>query len=124
MPLEQTRSNSQGEETEPKENNFAAQYIESTGQTIVVIKAAIMQDDWDVLTALVRTRMDAGAIAWDMDLRQVPLLTSLMLGSIVGINMLLQTRKGNLRLLVEKESRVAKLLYMSKLNRIIMVREV
>ena len=58
---------------------------------------------------------------WDLDLRTLEFMGSNSLGMIVSLNAALSARGGSLRLLMAKGSRIATLIQLTKLDRIISV---
>lgn len=108
----------------PGQKNPSIQYQESLGRMLVELQPDFTGEDWDTFTNYAKTKLAEGIVNWDLDLRRLQLITSMFLGSIIGFNMVIQSRKGVLRLVTEKNSRISKLIHMSKIDRIILVREV
>lgn len=103
---------------------LAIQCQESSGQMMVELNPGFTNEDWEGFTAFAKTKLGEGIVDWSLDLRRLQLITSMFLGAIIGLNMVVQSRRGTLRLIVEKDSRISKVIHMSKINRIITVRDV
>lgn len=102
---------------------LAIQCQETSGQMVVELNPGFTNEDWEAFTAFAKTKLAEGIVDWNLDLRRLQLITSMFLGAIIGFNMVVQSRRGSLRLIVEKDSRISKLIHMSKINRIITVRD-
>lgn len=105
------------------EETFKIRYFESTKQLVIEFQDSFTFDNWDYLTALTKPWIEKEIVNWDLDLRRLQLINSLGLGAIIGLNMVLNGRKGRLRLVVEKGSRIASLFYLSKIHRIVTILE-
>ena len=111
-------------EATPPELMYASQLFESTGVMQIVLRAGFTHENWPELQEFCQTNLSNDAIHfWDLDLRQVPYINSMLLGLLVGFNAVILNRGAEFRLLVAKGSKTAEIIYFSKINRIINVRE-
>lgn len=78
---------------------------------------------WEDLEQFYYSRIEQGIIHWELDLRQIHHINSMLIGLMVGFNTILTSRKGSLRLLVSKGSPTFQVLFLSKIPRIIPVQE-
>lgn len=102
---------------------YTMSYNESTLQMTVEWRPDFTMEDWEEFSTASRARLEEGVRDWSFDLRRINFINSLILGAIIGFNMVLQAGKGNLSLLVEPGSRVVQLIRLSKIDRIVSVRE-
>ncbi|MCE5230711.1 hypothetical protein LLG95_14120 [bacterium] len=79
---------------------------------------------WVLLEHYYREKIDEGCLNWELDLTQLELIRSPMLGLVIGFNTILETRNGKLRVIVRKHSPVAQVLNISKVNLILDIHEV
>lgn len=102
---------------------FKVHYFESNRQVVIDFESDFTFENWDALTVFSKPWLDRGINNWDLDLRRLQTISSMFLGAIVGLNMVLSSHKGVLRIVVVKDSRLAKLFYLSKLHRIMTIHE-
>ena len=89
------------------------------GRMTVELGTNFTHEDWDPFSSFVRNQINAGIVHWFLDLRKLQLLNSLLIGAIIGMNMVVQSNRGSLHLIVTRDSRISQLINMSKINRII-----
>lgn len=87
----------------------------------VVLAPNFSDQHWAEFEEFFEEHIAKGFIFWDLDLRQMTYMNSLLMGLLVGLNAQLRTHRGNLRLVVREKSAVDQVLTISKLRRIMAV---
>jgi anti-anti-sigma regulatory factor len=105
------------------ERLFSIHYHETGNRITIALNPGFSIQDWETFMAFVRHKIGQKVLNWDLDLRRIPCLSSMLLGAMVTLNMVIRSQRGDLRLIVAKGSRVAQLFVLSKLNRIITMME-
>jgi anti-anti-sigma factor len=105
------------------QSTFNADFFERSNHMRVELNIGFTHENWPAFEAFYRGKIEGGVLDWDLDLRSLEFINSLFLGLIIGFNTILKTRNGSLRLLVQPNSKIADLLYLSKLHRIINIHE-
>lgn len=103
---------------------FATQYYDKTNYMTVELLPDFTLRHWTRFENFYRQKVDEGVVNWDLDLRQLLAINSLLLGLLIGLNTDLRKNNGCLRLRVDGQSEVAGQIYESRVNRIITVCEV
>lgn len=80
-------------------------------------------NNWGQLERYYREKIGEGHLKWELDLTQLLFFSSSMLGLAIGFNTIVATRNGSLRLIVAKNSALAQLMKISKVDRILTVEE-
>ena len=116
-------------DTQEMLKSFTAQLVDKTsthsgGLMQIELAPDFKAEHWDSFLAFYFQKAGEGILDWDLDLRRLNFITSAFLGSIVWLNTHLGAQKGSLRLTVAHHSKIADLIYLSKLNRIITTREI
>lgn len=110
-------------ECDNQDQPFKIHYFESNHQVVIEFDSNFTFENWDALTAFSKPWLDRGINNWDLDLRRLQTISSMFIGAIVGLNMVLSSHRGVLRIIVVKDSRLAKLFYLAKLHRIMTIHE-
>jgi anti-anti-sigma factor len=87
----------------------------------VVLHAGFSDDHWAALERFYREKLDEGQRHWELDLRRLTYINSMMLGLFVSMNTDVITTGGDLRLVVAQNSMINQLLTLSKLRQIVTV---
>ena len=80
-------------------------------------------EDWDDVCATIDDKISRGYLTWDVDLRQLTLINSIILGYLVELNGRLIGARGSLRLILEKDSKLLQLIALSKIHLIVPIHE-
>jgi anti-anti-sigma regulatory factor len=90
----------------------------------IVLAPEFTAENWPEVDAFYQQNADRDSIHfWDMDMRQVPHINSMLLGMLVAFNAVIENRGGKFRLLLAKGSKTAEVIRFAKIHRIINVRE-
>ncbi|MCL5270333.1 MAG: STAS domain-containing protein [bacterium] len=103
--------------------SFECQVNESVGFMQVLLKADFTADKWDEFERHYGPLIAKGVVNWDLNLTEMQWINSVFLGLLVGLNTMLSTRGGRLRVLVPRKSKIADILFLAKLNRILNIHE-
>ena len=103
---------------------FTARKGRSPSHLHVSLSSAFNADAWKEFEDFYREQIRAGCIHWDLDLCQVTFFNNVMLGMLVGLNTILTTREGSLRIVVRSKSPLSQLFSLSRIDRIMSVNEV
>jgi anti-anti-sigma factor len=98
---------------------FESQYSPETQTMQITLKTEPGIEGWAELTNFFQEKIRGGIVHWFLDLRKLESISSISLGMIVGFNTNLISRQGRLRLLLQQKSRIANLIHLSKLDRIV-----
>lgn len=98
---------------------FSSSFNADSKTTEVTLLTDLSQKEWNELMEFYQQKIAGGSLHWDLDLRQLDFITSMSLGMIVGLNTSLSTRGGSLRLVMSRGSKVAHLIHLTKLDRIV-----
>ena len=98
---------------------FTSNFNNDSKTTEIVLQSDLSQKEWNDLMEFYQQKILGGNLHWDLDLRLLDFITSMSLGMIVGLNTSLSTRGGSLRLVMSKGSKVAHLIHLTKLDRIV-----
>src|ERR1035437_3398660 len=67
--------------------SFESQFFETTGAMQVVLSPAFSNENWPELQAFYNAQSQNAAIhAWDLDMRRLAFINSMLLGMLVGFN--------------------------------------
>ena len=77
--------------------------------------------EWSEIMDSYQQKTSVGWVHWDLDMRKLDFIGSHSLGMVVSLNTCLTTRGGSLRLVMTKDSKIANLIQLTKLDRIINV---
>lgn len=91
--------------------------------TRITLPAGFDATIWGQLERYYREKIGEGHLKWELDLTQLQFFSSTMLGLAIGFNTIVATRNGSLRLIVAKNSSLAQLMKISKVDRILNVEE-
>jgi anti-anti-sigma regulatory factor len=100
---------------------FSATTVTNEKTVQVVFQPGFCDANWDAFALFAKSQMEKGLIYFDLDLRRLTFLNSMMLGLIVGFNGMLGAMGGQARLIVEEKSMINQLLTISKLRRVLTV---
>lgn len=78
---------------------------------------------WEEMDREFRAKLAEGNLNWDLDVRQLAFVNSMLLGLFVEMNGLITLAGGSMRLVVLRNSQLTQLLQLSRLNRLIKVFE-
>ena len=99
--------------------------VYENSQTIeVILQSHFGVDHWQQLENYYREQIGKGKVNWDLDLRNLGFLSSLLIGLIIGLNTILISRQGMLRLIIPKGSHLAEIFRIARLNRVLAILEV
>ncbi|HOE95218.1 MAG TPA: STAS domain-containing protein [Candidatus Sumerlaeota bacterium] len=98
---------------------YNCHYVHATGTLQIVLLPGFRQEYWDELMHYVENTDRSGNYRWDLDLRRIEVINSMMLGLIVGLRARLDARGGNLRVLIAPNSKVEQLLQLTRLDQIV-----
>lgn len=87
----------------------------------VTLEKQFNNEQFELLIKFYQERLAGGVINWDLDMRQLEMINSMMLGMLVAFNASVSSRGGRLRMILKKASKVAELIIITKLDRIINV---
>jgi anti-anti-sigma regulatory factor len=117
----QRRGGRWSQESESRMEPFSATTVTKEKTVQVVLQPSFCDANWDALELFVKSQMGKGLIYFDLDLRRLTFLNSMMLGLIVGLNGMLGAEGGHARLIVDEDSMINQLLTISKLRRVLTV---
>ncbi len=80
-------------------------------------------DHWDDVSPIIDEKIGHGFLTWDIDLRKLTLINSIMLGYFVELNGKLMSTRGSLRLILKRDSKLLQLIALSKIHLIIPIHE-
>ncbi len=103
---------------------FTTRKGRSASHLHVSLTSAFNADAWKEFEAFYRDRIRDGCIHWDLDLREVTFFNNVMLGMLIGLNTILTTRDGSLRIVVRAKSPLSQLFSLSRIDRIMSVNEI
>lgn len=94
-------------------------------QTIrVTLEATFPVDEWAEFLDFYHAKRGEGFLCWILDLRQLPDLSSLLLGMLVTLNASVANHGGSLTLLVFSDSYVDRILQGTLLDRVLQIERI
>jgi anti-anti-sigma regulatory factor len=102
---------------------FDHHYYEQYGTMEVVLHFDFKVDQWEDFQKNFSDQLKQDTLKWDLDLRQIRFISSMILGLIVGFNTIVRGHSGILRVITTRNSQVSQLLKPSRLNYILKVVE-
>jgi hypothetical protein len=107
-----------------RKSTFSTKYYAKSGCMVLKLNEDFNFDDWLNVETVYRKKIEQGILYWDLDIRRLRFVNSFFLGHALSLNAYLANHKGTLRIMVEKDSKIASLLYMSKINQIVKICEI
>ena len=89
---------------------------------VVSLNPNFQVDDWKVFEQFYTSRVKEVS-QWDLDLRRLTFMNSMLMGLIVGLNAVVNNNQGQLRLVVARNSKIGELLHQAKVDRILTITE-
>jgi ABC-type transporter Mla MlaB component len=100
---------------------FALTVQKDEGKVLMSLEPNFTVEDWDGVEAQSRGHLAEGRVHWRVDLCQLKQCDSRLMGLLIGLNAILDTRGGTLELLTRHDSLVAQALKHARLERIMTV---
>lgn len=85
----------------------------------IELKTGFTSDNFESLVQFFQDRVGKGVVNWDVSMEKLEIINSIGLGVLVAFNAAVASRGGSLRLILKKDSKLASLLHLTKLDRII-----
>lgn len=85
----------------------------------IVLNRGFSEEDQERLMQLYQDFITKGVRDWDLNLKQLDMINSCMIGMLVSLNALIGSKNGKMRLILNRQSRVTDLLHLTKINKII-----
>ena len=89
----------------------------------VTFEAHLQQADWEELQQEIMEKIAQGFIEWDFDIQAIEYLNSAILGTLVAINGIVLNHSGHLNIILDPHSQVAKVIEMTRLDRVLNILE-
>ncbi len=100
-------------------STFTHRHVDDNKTMEITLSPDFSSDDQDELMALVQERAAKGVIFWDLNMTQIPSVNSFLLGLVVALNAMLLSRGGNLRVILQSQSKAASLMHLAQLDKIL-----
>ncbi|MEN6627924.1 MAG: hypothetical protein ABFD69_16990 [Candidatus Sumerlaeia bacterium] len=99
--------------------NFTYRHVEDTKTMEITLSTGFTPEDQEELMGIVLERANRGVVYWDLNLTQMPTVSSFVIGMMVTMNAVLLSKSGNLRLILGQHSKVASILHLARLDKIL-----
>ncbi|MCE5230745.1 hypothetical protein LLG95_14295 [bacterium] len=99
--------------------NFSCRLVNDNKTIEIVLSNHFSPEDHDEMFNMVQERVNKGVIYCDVNLTQMATINSYAIGMLVTLNAVLLSRNGNLRVILPSRSKVASLLHLAQLNKIL-----
>lgn len=96
----------------------------STSRVQVYLRPDFQIEDWTEIEQISHQQLNNGCIHWSVFLTELHLLTSRLLGLLIGLNAILDIRGGSLELVTRTGAAVERVLQQANLARIVTIRSV
>lgn len=100
---------------------FHANLIKKDRLVQISLHSDFQGDHWPELQTYYSGKIQEGYLHWDLDLRELNFINSMMLGHLVSFNKALVGQGGQLRLVLKRDNPITQLIHYARINRIIRV---